>query len=264
MSSRLRTAMKWATRLFVALCLILAVPISALAFPYPLFDHQGKFDRCVVYSDGELDAEFAGVMKDVNRRLESVEVLPPDKANRVFLCRSQRLYSLFARLSLVNPKVQGFNLSLFGNTFVSVRRVEATRASSGGFPRYGVKEGDIAHVIAHEVIHDLSQDVIGYLKYYRLPMWKREGYAEYGAVISAIGDDAEAGLGRRIAFFMEDRDWRQGHDFAREYYRAELMVEYLIDVEGYAFEDIMADEISFDIAYTRMMAWYEKGTSHSM
>lgn len=251
--------LKWLGRALAVLVLILAVPISALAFPYPFFSHSEEFGHCVVYSDEEFAAGFDEVMKDVNKRLESVEVLPEGGANRVFLCRSQKLFSVFARLSRVNPNVQGFNLSLLGNTFVSVPRVDYVRATYGPYPPYGMREGDIAHVIAHEVIHDLSQNEIGFIMYYRLPVWKREGYAEYGAVASKIREDEGPGLRQRIPVLLNDGNWGGGRDPAREYYESELLVEYLIEIEGRTFEEIMSAEITRDDAHKKMMNWYEGG-----
>jgi hypothetical protein len=259
MNRRLRSVLKWSGRALTALILILAIPISALAFPYPFFDHSDQFGHCVVYSDEEFAAGFDEVMKDVNGRLEAVEILPGGGGNRVFLCRSQKLYSVFARLSRVNPNVQGFNLSFFGNTFVSIPRIDYTRATYGPYPPYGMREGSVAHVIAHEVTHDLSQNEVGFIKYLRLPMWKREGYAEYGAVAGKIREDEGPGLRERIPVLLDDYYWGSGRDPARVYYESELLVEYLIDIEGRTFEQIMSDEITHGAVYKGMMNWYEEG-----
>lgn len=256
MRQRTRTVLRWSAGSVAAALLFLAVPISALALPYPLFGYKMQQGSCVVYSDAEFDEDFGEVLADVNRRLESVAVSPPAKINRVFLCRSQSLYATFARLSLVNPSAQGFNLSIFGNTFVSLPRVRRALAASWAVPRYSAREGDIAHVIAHEIVHDLSQDAVGYLKYRRLPMWKREGYAEYGAIITVVREDPEAGLEYRVSVLFDDSAWPTGSGPARVYYRAELLVEYLIEVEGYGFEDIMDDGMTFERAYSGLTRWY--------
>jgi hypothetical protein len=259
MNKRTRTVLKWSGRALIALVLILAVPISALAFPYPFFEHSDSFGHCVVYTDEEFTPGFEEVMEDVNRRLESVEVLPENCSNRVFLCHSQELYSLFAKLSRVNPNVQGFNLSIFGNTFVSVPRVNYVRSVFGGGPPYNMREGSIAHVIAHEVTHDLSQNAMGFIKYYRLPLWKREGYAEYGAIIGALRENGGPELRERISELLDDRYWGGDQDPVRTYYESWLLVEYLIEVERRSFEEIMAEDTTFDETYGAMMDWYEEG-----
>ena len=58
--------------------------------------------------------------------------------------------------------------------------------------------------IAHELIHNLTQNRIGWSTYRRLPRWEREGYAEYGSVISNIGFDKNfENLVRRSEFFLK-------------------------------------------------------------
>jgi hypothetical protein len=251
-----RTAARWFAGAVAALLLVLCIPITAVALPYPFFGHRTLQGSVALYSDGELGEGLAVVLADVNRRLECAEVLPAGKVNRVFLCQSRSLYEMFARLSLVNPNVQGFNLSVFGNTFVSLPQVERARAANCGVPRYSPREGSLAHVIAHEIAHDLTQNAVGFLRYRRLPVWKREGYAEYGAIIAAVREDPGAGLKDRVSILLDDGSWPQGHGGARMYYRAELMVEYLVEVEGYGFEDIMHEGVTFEGAYSGLMGWY--------
>ena len=260
MNTRLRSVLKWSGRALIALVLILAIPISAVAFPYPFFEHSENFGHCVVYSDAEFDAGFDEVMADVNRRLECVEVLPEGSSNRVFLCRSQKLYSMFARISRVHPNMQGFNLSILGNTFVSVPRVDYVRGAFHRGAPYNMREGDLAHVIAHEVAHDLSQNEIGFFKYLKLPLWKREGYAEYGAVTGAIREEGGPGLRERIGVLLDDSYWGGRKDPARVYYEGELLVEYLIEVEGRTFSQVMSRDVTFDTTYGDMMDWYESDT----
>jgi hypothetical protein len=256
MRKGLRTTVRWGFGGLLALCLLELLHLSAVAFPYPFFPHKTRFGCCTVYSDEPLDPSFAAVMEDVAARLESTELHSQDKANRVFYCRKQERFDLFARLSLVNPVVQGFNLSIVGNTFVSERRIRRLAAVGYQAAPYGVREGDRAHVIAHELIHDYHEDAVGFMTYYRLPRWKKEGYAEYGATAHAIRRDGTYDLASRIEILETDGYWRTGADFARDYYRAALVVEYLFDVEGQRFVDLMREEVTEDGAYERMTAWY--------
>jgi len=99
------------------------------------------------------------------------------------LCYDQRLFSAFATISLLKPDIQGFNLSIMGNTFVCIPKIQALKESHGNFPTYNVREGNIAHTIAHEIIHEYTMDAIGFNKYRKLPVWKSEGYAEYGKAV---------------------------------------------------------------------------------
>jgi hypothetical protein len=252
----LRIVVRWGARVFLALVVLEVLHISALAFPYPLFSHKSRFGSCTVYSDAPLEPGFAEIMRDVNRRLEASELHGPEKRNRVFYCRKQKTYALLARLALVNPLAQGFNLSLLGNTFISEPRIDRVGASSSGFPPYGVREGNPAHVIAHEIVHDYTEDELGFWTYYRLPLWKREGYAEYGSTIAAVRADGTLSLGERIEILQDDRNWHPGVDFFREYYRGALLVEFLSEIRGYRFAEIMRHDVTLASTDAAMLRWY--------
>jgi len=255
MRSALRRSLRWGLRILVALVLLATLHISALAFPYPLFPHRTESDCCTVYSDAELVSGLDEIMRDVDRRLLAVELHDTDKNNRVFYSTDQKRFTIVARMALVNPRVQGFNLSLLGTSYVSDERIRRLGASSGGFPPYGVRTGDPAHVIAHEIVHDYTSDALGILAYSRLAWWKREGYAEYGASIAAIRADGTASLADRIDLLLDDGKWWAAPEWVRESYRGALLVEYLTDIRGYRFAEIMSDRVTLDETQTAMLRW---------
>lgn len=77
MRKRTRTVLRWSAGSVAAALFVLAVPISAVALPYPLFGYKMQQGSCVVYSDAEFDEDFGEVLTEVNRRLESVAVSTP-------------------------------------------------------------------------------------------------------------------------------------------------------------------------------------------
>jgi hypothetical protein len=151
--------------------------------------------------------------------------------------------------------VQGFNLSVLGTSYISAERIRLLGESSHGFPPYGVRRGDPAHVIAHEIVHDYHSDAVGIRVYRRLPWWKREGYAEYGASIAAIRADGTHSLIDRIDLLTNDGLWWNSPDWVRESFRAALLVEYLADVRGYRLAEIMRDEVTLDETQAAMLRW---------
>ena len=84
-------------------------------------------------------------MREVERRLQSVDVYYPGAVHKVFVCHSQSLYNLFARLTLVSTRVPGFNLSLLDHSFLSVTRLSEINQIGNGQPRYSTFEGDLIH-----------------------------------------------------------------------------------------------------------------------
>ncbi len=256
MKKKTRLIRRWLVRLLIVIGVIFGLQLSILAFPYPFFPHKGEYPHCTVYSDVDLPSLFARVMDDVERRITAVELFTAEKDSRVFICRNRRLYSFFARLTLLDPNTQGFNLSIFGNSFISASRVDELRIGRGGMPPYSIVDGGLAHAIAHEIIHEYCVDALGFFTNYRQPYLKKEGYAEYGAHLGAWRDDSAVTLADKVAILRDDSNWHP-HDYVRSVYRAALVVEYLSDIKGYRFVDIMNDRLSLDEAYRDMLGYFD-------
>jgi hypothetical protein len=257
-SGRPRTTLKWLLRATLLVVVLFALQVSTLAFPQPWFGHREQTDCCTVYSDVPFDAELRDVLRDVEDRLQAVELYEPGENYRIFLCGSPKRFALFARLAFVYPLVQGFNLSLLGNTFVSPTRIAELGESAAWDPPYGMREGNLAHVIAHEIVHQVTEAELGFSAYYRLPGWKSEGYAEYGSKIQVTRNDPDATLAHRIEYLESDPSWAHHPNFVRDVYRGHLMVEYLAEVRGRNFADIMKEEVTEEETYRAMIEWYQE------
>ncbi len=255
---RRRTVLKWLLRALLLVVLLFTLQVSILAFPHPWFGHREKSDCCTVYSDVPFDAGLRDVLKDVDERLQAVELYEAGENYRIFLCRNPKRFALFARLAFVSPRVQGFNLSLMGNTFVSPTRIIELGESATWDPPYGMREGSLAHVIAHEIVHQATEEALGFSAYKRLPRWKSEGYAEYGSKIHVTRQDPDATLARRIGYLENDPSWAPGPNFVRDIYRGHLMVEFLSEIRDLKFADIMKEEVTEADTYRAMIEWYKK------
>ncbi len=255
---RRRTVLKWLLRALLLVVLLFTLQVSILAFPQPWFEHREKSVCCTVYSDVPFDAGLRDVLKDVDERLQAVELYQPGEDYRIFLCRNPKRFALFARLAFVSPRVQGFNLSLMGNTFVSPTRIIEFGESAAWGPPYGLREGSLAHVISHEIVHQITETTLGFSAYLRLPRWKSEGYAEYGSKIHVTRQDPDATLARRIEYLENDPSWAPGPNFVRDIYRGHLMVEFLSEIRDLKLAGIMEEEVTEAETYRAMIEWYER------
>ncbi len=78
------------------------------------------------------------------------------------------------------------------------------------------------YFVAHELTHQLTGQAIGALRYYRLPQWVREGYADYvGKSDSFDYGEAE----RALLADSPDMNWQRSGLYAR----FQLFVAYLLD-----------------------------------
>ncbi len=249
---------KWSLRIIIVVCLIFAFWLSVAAFPQPAFKYKQQFGQCTVYSDIEFTDSFTAIMNDVNDRLSANELHTPQKNTRVFICHDQKIFSAFATISLLNPDIQGFNLSVFGNTFICVPKINALKESHGGSPKYNIREGNIAHTIAHEIVHEYTMDAIGFSKYRKLPVWKSEGYAEYGANCVHFLTDTVLTFDKRIEINLDEFCWDPTEAWVRSHYQSALMIEFLHDIEGLTIEEIMNDSIQYADTYQAMMNWHKR------
>jgi hypothetical protein len=256
----LRRAGRWALGLVAVLLVLFAIQLALLAFPQLLVSNTARAGTVVIRYDGSTDPEMATLAEDVNRRLERSGLYDSTRSDRVFYLRNQGLYSFFARLSGVHPKAQGFELSLFGNAFVSETNVAALGARTGNRPRFSVWEGSPAHTIAHELAHLQVTGQIGTSRWQELPHWKQEGLPEYMANIAEIRRGPDSSLSERLRIHQDDRAWAatlgwSRHGWDRLHYEAELLIEFLIEVRGLTVDEIIADDVTKVETLVQLAAW---------
>jgi hypothetical protein len=235
-----------------------AVYISVLAFPTPLFAYGARVGDFRVYSDKPIQADIGQVIGEVTRRARAMEYESGRSGTRVYLCNSPKRYSFFAFLTRRNPESLAIGLSMTNSMFVSMSRVRLFREKNGGLLRHTRFEGNLAEVIAHEIAHFQSIDALGYRAHLAQPVWKSEGWAEYQANLAAIRDDPAYDLAGRIDLLVDDRPWSDGSGLARELWEWQLLVEYLGEIEGLGLRDLIKDEVTRSSTTERMMSWYRQ------
>ena len=255
MKRLVRKTLKWTLIVFSVFFVLFLMQITALAYPQPLFDHNVQYGSFVFYSDAPIDSGLDQSLREVEVRLVGTELYDHTITQHIFVCQKQSTYNIFRRLTFVPAHVPGFNISLLDNSFVSATLLNRRSQDNYAGITYSAIAGDIAQCISHELVHDYAVARSGFFANRGLPRWKTEGYAEYAASIALIRDDSTATLSSRIetlqSAFQDARPY--------EYYRGHLVVEYLAEYEGYSYDEIMADDVTLDDAYRRMMLWHGKG-----
>jgi len=246
---------RWILGIVSVLVAVGGLYATLLFFPQILIRHSVESGSLTIYHDGLPQDAVEKLASDVVARIGASSYWDTTHTRRVFYIQSQALYNLFARMSRVTTLAQGFALSATGNAFVSVPRVQALGQRSGRQPKFSIWEGSPAHTITHELAHIEVTNRIGRDVWSRLPEWKREGPPEYLANIGAIRADTGATLLRRIGTLNEDWTWRNEHGHDRMLYEAGLMVEFLVEVEGYSLDEIVDDAITMRSVRSAMRAW---------
>lgn len=236
---------------------VLLAWIGLLAFPQVLCAQHVQAGSFVLYYDDMPRPEAEELARAVAHRLERNGYYDSSWNARAFVFQNPSTYALITRLAAQPGEAQGFNLSVLGNSFISAPRVAALGERSGGGPRYSIWEGDLSHTIAHEIAHQYLVDRLGRRE---LPQWKREGLAEYVANVGLIRADSTANLRSRVDVLHDDKAWRatprgerQGWD--RVHYEAGLLVEFLLDVQGYSLEEIVSESVTVQETRSALRAW---------
>ena len=237
------------------LFILFALQITALAFPQVIVSEKTACGSVTIYTDRVAEFDIGLLAKEVEDRLIGSRFYDSSRNNKVFYFQNQNLYRCFARLAMVTSKAQGFALSVFGNSYVDQTRILELASFTRGVPKYGIWEGSPAHIIAHEIGHLYLTEQIGREEWMNLPHWKQEGFPEYIANIASIRKDNLATLANRIKVLNDDQMWDWSNRWDRIHFEAELLVEFLLDVQGNTVEQIVADSVTREETLSTMLDW---------
>ena len=245
----------------LAAVVVFALQLTVLAYPQPFFSDRARAGAVTLYSDATGELPLDSLAWEADRRLRASDLYDSTRNDRVFLIHNEGTFRFFARISFLRPDLQGFNLSLFDNSFINLSRIQRMAANSNDAPDFSIREGDIAHIVVHEIAHGYLADRIGRSAWKRLPLWKQEGYPEYVANIAEIRATDRAALVDRIDVLNDEDIWRSRRSHARVHYEAELLWEYLLEVKGYSIMEIVADSVTREDVHRELLVWYDRQKS---
>lgn len=249
--------MRWAAWVFGAVIVLLGLYLSIFFFPYPAFPHHAGFAGFSVYSDAEIPEGFELVFEDARRRVAAMPLYRGEAPPRIFVCRSQRLFTFFNRLAGKRHFGQGLVISAAGNVFLSAEGIESVGRRNRSRPAHSRLEGSWSAAVAHEVAHHLVVVELGFKRAKRLPAWKSEGYTDYSASIASVASNPDGDLHGRVSVLLDDTAWQHpAGSIDRRHFRWHLLVEYLCAVKGLAFSDLLDDALTETEAWNEMMVWY--------
>jgi hypothetical protein len=228
------------TLLFVlAVFAVLVLYLILLRHPGLFFRHAFTGHGIALYSDEPIAAGPASqVLERVEQRLLCSPLFHRRSGGviRVYICNRSWRFILFANYrykvgGLTYPPVSN-NIFLRGVTIAADRLVGPSGQEVMG-------ERTLSYFIAHEITHTLLGDELGAAGYWRLPVWKNEGYCDLVAKGPSFHyDDALAQLRRR--------DPEMNPQESGLYLRYNLLVAYLLDRKRISVNEMLSQE--FDTA----------------
>jgi hypothetical protein len=243
-----RRLFKWAGAV-AALPATLAVLLgTALAYPQPFFAYHTVRGRLALYSDKPFKAVKAqGLLAEVDRRLARSPLDHHDGAHSIFVSNASWRRMLFMNTAS----------GAAGVNFYPVTRNVFTRGADidhdalirpNGTP--AEKPRTLTYYAAHEITHSLTAEKRGlaHLWNFGLPVWVREGYADY----VGMGGKGPVDV---AALYAQYRTHDRRFDPKSGYYaRYRLLVAYFLDRRGWSVARLMDTQMSLDEAEREMNA----------
>ena len=250
---------RWIKSLIIvllALTILFSAYVTLLAYPTPLFPNKIKYQNLTLYCDDKLDSTYIDILSDVQHRASRLDIYDSTHQYHIYLCKSQNLYSAFAKLVRKTPDSQGMVLTLLNTIFISQPRVDYMRSVSPNFTTHSFLDGDLAGVIAHEIGHQLIMKKTDYSGHSDLPFWKIEGISEFAGHGYALKNDMSYRLSDGIYLLYNDFFWGKGQSYRRSVYRAQILVDYLSQVEKLTVSAIIDYDRNDTDIENDLKAWY--------
>jgi len=178
MAKMIKKIFKWLGVIVALIIAFVLLDIVVLATPGPFFPEEKQYGAITVYSEKPIGQETDSIISEVLLRLNKVPIYDHERKYNLCLCSAQKKFSFFARLTVRANRIMGF--SLLGSAYVNEDFISEMRLKTGGKPKYLTREGSIVHVATHELMHGYINDYYGSITARTLPVWKIEGYCEYG------------------------------------------------------------------------------------
>ena len=240
--TRKRKGFKIILGIAILLAIIIAGHTAFTLHPGLFFRNHSEIDGLIVYSESSLIPGMDVIIAQAQSIIEESAIYSDEHKIRIIISKGHYYNRFFGRKELAyathyNAVLAG-NIDLVANTLY--------------WGKGGVKL-NLTSSLAHEMVHCLQGQHHGFVKnniIKRPPIWKKEGYAEYvsqSAMRTAPGYSLSHALDRLLTHKSAERvpapGWitlEDGFDRPLLYFRARLMVEYLLDIQKLQYVDFMA------------------------
>jgi|GEM_PF-4283366 len=253
MNKRFKKFFIWFGGIIGLIIVLILLDIGILATPGLFFPEGKQYRSITVHAETPIGPEIDSIMAEVLVRLDAVPIYDPEKKYNLCLCSTQEKFTFFSQLTVRANRIMGF--CLLGSAYVNGDFIKELAVRTGGQPKYLTREGSIVHVATHELMHGYINNAYGSIAARSLPEWKLEGYCEYGVNQFVAPRDSGYTIPERIDIYLDDSRWNPTAVVHRPHYIWGLMMEYLINVRGMSFEQVMADSVTKEDVYANIMKW---------
>ena len=201
---------------------------TLLVYPEPLFAHTLHGDFVTAHADVPFPAEMERTLADAEAHVRTSPIFDEAQPHDVYFSQSDWRWRL---VSHWNSNAGAIAMAPFGRAvFVRPCRLESNRMI-GRSGREVEGERTLDYYVAHEVTHTMTADFLGPAAFHSLPVWVREGYADY--------------VGRRGTFDYDAvrTQLLEGHPHTNpasgHYLRYVLLVAHELEQRGVSVEELL-------------------------
>jgi hypothetical protein len=254
---------KIAKRIVASLLVALLVAISGLVTiifsPQPLFANKLDHEKFTIYSDTEFDEESFKLRLNEAYELITCSELHDSSYNFDILLAHDHFFNNIESLQGKGPIAR----ATAGYITIKVPIVPKENYAKGNTDKV-----NLSMLLAHEMVHVLQANTYGFLNFSPIkhpPMWKLEGYPEYISrreQLKSTDYSLVAEVDRYLTLRHNSSDIfievTHKHFMPVYYYKGRLMVEYLMDVRGMSYDQILKDERAEEEIFNDLVSWTEE------
>ncbi len=226
--------------LMAAICGILAL----LMHPQMLFSHHIAEGTLELWSDWPfVIASGRDVLHDVEHKLAKSPLPPGREVRRIFVVNSGWRRRL---LFLHHANAGGLNyFPITSNVFIRPASIEAglVVGPSGDLVK---PPRTLAYYAAHEIGHSLVGERAGVIGHFLMPVWVREGLADYIALPGA--GDRQA-----MIFLLSAGDSSMAPERSGLYRRYRLLVTQALQEKGWTLQQLIDTRLSQEEAEAQLL-----------
>src|SRR5688500_1107954 len=245
-------------RLVIAGCTLmffLIVVITLFIYPNHLFAHHEKYKKFSIYSGQPIKGNYRLILDRSLELAGKSEIFDATYNYDIFLTEGV-WYKKYAE-TLSGPSLARSidNNILLNGTAVFIKNELGTS-----------NKRELMQTITHEMVHCLMLNMYGMLKInplYHPPVWKMEVYPEIIAMqhdINRKDYDFRQTVTMLKSYVDSGKLWieiKPGFADPLSYFKARVLVEYLITRKNMTLDQIMDKKVKEDEVYNDLMHWYK-------
>ena len=198
--------------------------LSLFFHPQPFFRWSATVDNLSLYSDEPFSTEAGEkLLEQVQLKLSASPMYSTDGKYAIFICNTKWRRLIF----FIGDENAGglVYYPLSSHVFLSGGVIGENRKTSPSGAS-DVLGRNLDHFIAHEIAHVLNGNAMGWIRFHYLPVWIREGYAEY------IGSQGVFNYNESVQAFMHNSS-KMNFPPSVPYLRYNLLVAYLLEQKNW-------------------------------